>query len=58
MDSLKFAIKEKDTTRLFHVKFRKELRDLQIIPVTKSSMGLVDSFKIESNLPLVKLIWI
>ena len=56
MDSLKFAIKEKDTTRLFNVKFRKELRDsLKIIPVTKSSMGLVDSFKIESNLPLVKI---
>ena len=56
MDSLKFAIKEKDTTRLFNVKFRKELRDsLQITPLTKSSMGLVDSFKIESNLPLVKI---
>lgn len=56
MDSLKFAIKEKDTTRIFNVKFRKEVRDsLQISPLTKSTMGLLDSFRIESNLPLVKI---
>ena len=56
LDSLKFAIKEEDTTRLFNVKFKKELRDsLEISVKTKSIMGLLDSFKIESNLPLVKI---
>ena len=56
IDSLKFAIKEKDTTRIFNVKFRKELRDsLEISPFTKPTMGLLDSFKIQSNLPLVKI---
>ena len=56
LDSLKFAIKEKDTTRLFNVKFKKELRDsLEISVITKSTMGLLDSFKIQSNLPLVKI---
>jgi hypothetical protein len=56
MDSLKFAIKEKDTTRIFNVKFRKEVRDsLQISPLTQSTMGLLDSCRIESNLPLVKI---
>ena len=56
LDSLKFAIKEEDTTRLFNVKFKKELRDsLEISVITKSIMGLLDSFKIESNLPLVKI---
>ena len=56
LDSLKFAIKEEDTTRLFNVKFKKELRDsLEISFITKSIMGLLDSFKIESNLPLVKI---
>ena len=56
LDSLKFAIKEEDTTRLFNVKFKKELRDsLEISVMTKSIMGLLDSFKIESNLPLVKI---
>ncbi len=56
LDSLKFGIKEKDTTRLFNVKFKKLLRDSLVInPFTKSPMGLLDSFKIESNLPLVKI---
>ncbi len=56
LDSLKFAIKEQDTTRLFNVKFKKELRDsLEISVITKSIMGLLDSFKIKSNLPLVKI---
>ena len=56
LDSLKFAIKEEDTTRLFNVKFKKELRDsLEISVITKSIIGLLDSFKIESNLPLVKI---
>ena len=56
LDSLKFAIKEEDTTRLFNVKFKKQLRDsLEISVITKSIMGLLDSFKIESNLPLVKI---
>ena len=56
LDSLKFAIKEEDTTRLFNVKFKKELRDsLEISVITNSIMGLLDSFKIESNLPLVKI---
>ena len=56
LDSLKFAIKEEDTTRLFNVKFKKELRDsLEISVITKSIMGLLDSFKIKSNLPLVKI---
>lgn len=56
LDSLEFGIKEKDTTRLFNIKFKKDLRDsLQISALTKSSMGLLDSFKIESNLPLVKI---
>ena len=56
LDPLKFAIKEEDTTRLFNVKFKKELRDsLEISVITKSIMGLLDSFKIESNLPLVKI---
>ena len=56
LDSLKFAIKEEDTTRLFNVKFKKELRDsLEISFINESIMGLLDSFKIESNLPLVKI---
>jgi uncharacterized protein (DUF2141 family) len=56
LDSLKVGIKEKDTTRVFNIKFKKELRDsLQIYAISKSSMGLLDSFKIESNLPLVKV---
>ena len=56
LDSLKFAIKEEDTTRLFNVKFKKELRDsLEISVITNSIMGLLDSFKIESNLPLAKI---
>ena len=56
LDSLKFGIKEKDTTRLFNIKFKKELRDsLQISALTQSTMGLLDSFKIGSNLPLVKI---
>ncbi len=56
LDSLEFAIKEIDTTRLFNVKFKKELRDsLEISVISKSIMGLLDSFKIESNLPLVKI---
>ena len=56
LDSLKFGIKEKDTTRLFNVKFKKQVRDSLVINAfTKSSMGLLDSFKIKSNLPLVKI---
>ena len=56
LDSLKFTIKQEDTTRLFNVKFKKELRDsLEISVMTKSIMGLLDSFKIKSNLPLVKI---
>ena len=56
LDSLKFGIKEKDTTRLFNVKFKKQVRDSLVInALTKSSMGLLDSFKIQSNLPLVKI---
>lgn len=56
LDSLKFGIKEKDTTRLFNVKFKKQVRDSLVINAfTKSSMGLLDSFKIQSNLPLVKI---
>ena len=56
LDSLKFTIKQEDTTRLFNVKFKKELRDsLEISVITESIMGLLDSFKIESNLPLVKI---
>jgi len=56
LDSLEFAIKEIDTSRLFNVKFKKELRDsLEISVISKSIMGLLDSFKIESNLPLVKI---
>ncbi len=56
IDSLKFGIEEKDTTRVFNVSFRKELRDsLKISPLNKGFIGLRDSFKIESNLPLVKV---
>ncbi len=56
LDSLKFGIKEKDTTKTYNIKFKKVLRDsLQIKPLTSGSMGLLDSFKIESNLPLVKI---
>lgn len=56
MDSLKFGIKKKDTTQVFNVKFKKQIRDSLIINAfTKSTMGLLDSFKIQSNLPLVKI---
>ena len=56
LDSLKFGIKEKDTTRLFNVKFKKQVRDSLVInSFTNSTMDLLDSFKIQSNLPLVKI---
>jgi uncharacterized protein (DUF2141 family) len=56
LDSLKFGIKEADTTKLYNIKFGKVDRDSLVIkPLTSSSMGLLDSFKIESNLPLVKI---
>lgn len=56
LDSLKFSIKEKDTTKLFNIKFKKTLKDSLIIkPLTYGGMGVLDSFKIESNLPLVKI---
>ena len=55
-DSLKVGIKEKDTTKQYTIKFGKVLRDsLVISPITSQTMGLLDSFKIESNLPLVKI---
>ena len=56
VDSLKFGIEEKDTIRIFNIKFRKELRDsLEISPISDGFIGLRDTFKIESNLPLVKI---
>ncbi len=56
LDSLKLGIKEKDTTKMYTVKFRKELRDSLVIkPLSSGGMDLLDSFKIESNLPLVKI---
>ena len=56
VDSLKFGIEEKDTIRIFNIKFRKELRDsLEIFPISDGFIGLRDTFKIQSNLPLVKI---
>lgn len=56
LDSLKFGIKYKDTTNLYTIKFKKELRDsLQLKLLKGNNIGLLDSFKIESNLPLVKV---
>ena len=56
VDSLKFGIEEKDTIRIFNIKFRKELRDsLEISPISDGFIGLRDTFKIQSNLPLVKI---
>ena len=56
VDSLKFGIEEKDTIRIFNIKFRKGLRDsLEISPISDGFIGLRDTFKIESNLPLVKI---
>lgn len=56
LDSLQFGIKEKDTTKMYTIKFKEVDRDsLEIKAMSKGYIELLDSFKIESNLPLVKV---
>tara|TARA_X000000950_G_scaffold94240_4_gene118780 strand:- start:15720 stop:17381 length:1662 start_codon:yes stop_codon:yes gene_type:complete len=56
IDSLKFGIKEKDTTKLYTIKFKDIQPDsLVISSITKNSLELIDSFKVKSTLPLVKV---
>ena len=62
IDSLKFGIKEKDTTKTYtfteeEVLGFKDIKpdSLVINSITKNSIELIDSFKIKSSLPLVKI---
>lgn len=56
LDSLQFGIQEKDTTKMYTIKFKEVDRDsLEIKAISKGYIELLDSFKIESNLPLVKV---
>ena len=56
IDSLKFGIKEKDTTKTYTIQLKDIKPDSLVInSITKNSIELIDSFKIKSSLPLVKI---
>ena len=56
LDSLKFGIKEVDTTKVFTIKFKKEIKDSLIIESMFSKIiDLRDTFKIKTNLPVTKV---
>ena len=54
--SIKFGIKEKDTTKTYTIQIKDIKSDsLVISSITKNSIELIDSFKIKSSLPIVKV---
>ena len=56
IDSIRFGIKQKDTTKANTIQLKDlEPDSLVISPITKNSIELIDSFKIKSSLPLVKI---
>ena len=56
IDSIKFGIEEKDTTKTYTIQIKDIKPDsLVISSVTKNSIELIDSFKIKSSLPIVKV---
>ena len=56
IDSIKFGIEEKDTTKTYTIKIKDIKPDsLVISSITKNSIELIDSFKIKSSLPIVKV---
>ena len=56
IDSIRFGIKQKDTTKAYTIQLKDlEPDSLVISPITKNSIELIDSFKIKSSLPLVKI---
>ena len=56
IDSIKFGIKEKDTTKTYTIQIKDIKPDsLVISSITKNSIELIDSFKIKSSLPIVKV---
>jgi len=56
IDSIKFGIKEKDTTKTYTIQIKDVKPDsLVISSITKNSIELIDSFKIKSSLPIVKV---
>ena len=56
IDSIKFGIQEKDTTKTYTIQIKDIKPDsLVISSITKNSIELIDSFKIKSSLPIVKV---
>ena len=56
IDSIKFGIEEKDTTKTYTIQIKDIKPDsLVISSITKNSIELIDSFKIKSSLPIVKV---
>ncbi len=56
IDSIKFGIEEKDTTKTYTIQIKDIKSDsLVISSITKNSIELIDSFKIKSSLPIVKV---
>ena len=56
IDSIKFGIKEKDTTKTYTIQIKDIKPDsLVISSITENSIELIDSFKIKSSLPIVKV---
>ena len=56
IDSIKFGIKEKDTTKTYTIQIKDIKSDsLVISSITKNSIELIDSFRIKSSLPIVKV---
>jgi len=56
IDSIKFGIEEKDTTKTYTIQIKDVKSDsLVISSITKNSIELIDSFKIKSSLPIVKV---
>ena len=56
LDSLKLGIKEIDTTKVFTIRFKKEIKDSLIIESMFSKIiQLRDTFKIKTNLPITNV---
>ena len=56
IDSIKFGIEEKDTTKTYTIQIKDIKPDsLVISSITKNSIELIDSFKIKSSLPIVEV---
>ena len=56
IDSIKFGIEEKDTTKTYTIQIKDIKSDsLVISSITKNLIELIDSFKIKSSLPIVKV---